>query len=298
MKIGVVFPTNEIGNDPLAIRDFAQAAEELGYSTITAYDHVMGAVHAERDPPLSQPGAYDETHPFHEPMVLFGYLAGLTEIIEFATSVLVLPQRQTVLVAKQTAEISVLSGGRIRLGVGSGWNYAEYQGLGVPFAGRGERLNEQIDLLRKLWTGEVISFTGEFHTIDRANILPIPVKPVPIYIGGFGPAAVRRAAAMGDGFTFGTWMAPELCEVLWEEMEIAGRKREGFGIETMIHYTEGPEKHRKVAEQWKHLGTTVLSVRMNTACVEVGGEKPCNYTNVQQYIDAMVNFKETVGDLL
>lgn len=149
MDLGVVFPTTQIGNDPAVIRDFAQTAEGLGYRRLTTYDHVLGAVHADRDPPL--PGPYTQDDPFHEPLVLFGFLAACTTVIELDAAVLVLPQRQTALVAKQAAEVDVLSAGRLVLAVGTGWNFVEYESLGMPFAARGRRLDEQVDLLRRLW---------------------------------------------------------------------------------------------------------------------------------------------------
>ena len=146
MDFGAVFPTTQIGSDPAVIRDFAQTAEGLGYRRLSVYDHVLGAVHADRDPPLS--GPYTQHDPFHEPLVLLGFLAACTTAIELEVAVLVLPQRQTVLVAKQTSEVDVLSGGRLLLAVGTGWNYVEYEGLGMPFTDRGRRLDEQVDLLR------------------------------------------------------------------------------------------------------------------------------------------------------
>lgn len=296
MKLGVQFPTNEIGNDPLAIRDFAQAADNLGYDSLSTYEHVLGSETNNREPPFPN-GAFDERHPFHEPMVLFGYLAGLTQNITLATGIMILPQRQTVLLAKQAAELSVLSGGRLRLAFGSGWNQAEYQALGVPFAGRGKRMSEQIQVLRELWKGEVMSFDGEYHTIERSNILPAPVKPIPIYLGGAAPVAIRRAANMGDGFTFGAAMDPTICDRLWEALETAGRSREGFGLESTVHLSEGPDKLREIVEQRKALGATIVYLRMND-WVDYSGEKPCNFTSVQQYIEAMEMFKNTVGDLI
>ena len=172
MDLGAVFPTTQIGNDPAVIRDFAQTAEGLGYRRLITYDHVLGAVHADRDPPL--PGPYTQDDPFHEPLVLFGFLAACTTVIELEAAVLVLPQRQTALVAKQAAEVDVLSAGRLVLAVGTGWNFVEYESLGMPFAARGRRLDEQVDLLRRLWREPVLDYRGEFHRIDRAGILPRP----------------------------------------------------------------------------------------------------------------------------
>ena len=200
MKLGVVFPQNEIGDDPVAIRDFAQAAEALGYADLLVYDHVLGA-HPERENPLD--GPYTHEHPFHEPFVLFGYLAGQTERIELVTGILILPQRQAALVAKQAAEVDVLSGGRLRLGVGTGWNTVEYESLGTAWKTRARRMEEQIDLMRKLWTEPVIDYSGDFHRVDKAGILPLPGRSIPIWMGGFSPPAWERAARMGDGLILG-----------------------------------------------------------------------------------------------
>lgn len=174
MDFGAVFPTTQIGSDPAVIRDFAQTAEGLGYRRLSVYDHVLGAVHADRDPPLT--GPYTEDDPFHEPLVLLGFLAACTTTIELEVAVLVLPQRQTVLVAKQAAEVDVLSGGRLLLAVGTGWNYVEYESMGMPFADRGRRLDEQVDLLRRLWREPVVDYRGKYHRVDRAGLRPLPTR--------------------------------------------------------------------------------------------------------------------------
>ena len=197
MKIGAVFPHLEIGNDPVVIRDWAQAVEDLGYSHILAYDHVIGAVHEHREPPLL--GPYTETSAFHEPLVLFGYFAACTRRVELATGILILPQRQTVLVAKQAAEIDLLSGGRLRLGVGTGWNYVEFDSLNENFHDRGQRQEEQVTLLRALWSEPVLDYHGRWHRVDRAGLKPLPGRQIPIWFGGFVDAAFERAARLGDG---------------------------------------------------------------------------------------------------
>ena len=198
MRFGVVFPQTEIGADPVAIRDFAQAAEQMGYQHILAYDHVLGAN------PASRPGwdpTYTHRDMFHEPFVLFGYLAGLTQRIEFVTGVIILPQRQTVLVAKQAAALDVLSGGRLRLGIGIGWNPVEYEALGESFKNRGLRSEEQIEVMRKLWTQELVNFEGKWHKITDAGLNPLPVqRPIPIWFGATNKRALRRLARLGDGW--------------------------------------------------------------------------------------------------
>jgi len=289
MKFGAVFPTCEIGNDPSAIRDFAQTAESLGYSHIVTYDHVLGAPHSDRAPPLV--GPYNETNPFHEPFVLFGYLAGITRRIQLMTGVLILPQRQTALVAKQAAELQVLSEGRFRLGVGTGWNFVEYESLGQPFDKRGRMLDEQVELLRALWTEPVLDFRGDFHCIDRAGLLPLPQSPVPLWFGGRSRAAIRRAATCGDGFVFGGTndLNKDLCRSLTTQLEENGR-REGFGMDALLGFGEGPDRwHREVAA-WEALGADTISVRTMSTSTQYVGEKDPGFTSPQQHIDALETF--------
>lgn len=297
MKIGAVFPTCEIGNDPAAIRDFAQAAEELGYGHIVVYDHVLGAEHADREPPLA--GPYVETDPFHEPFVLYGYLAALTRKIELATGVIILPQRQAALVAKQAAELQLLSEGRFRLGVGTGWNWVEYDALGVPFAGRGKRMEEQVAVMRALWSGGTPSFDGDFHQFERAGILPEPPAPIPVWFGGFSPVAIKRTARIGDGFLFGASNdgMRRLCAMLGDEVEANGRARDEVGVEAILHYSEGPDAWRKEAEAWKALGATHFTMRAMDTGVHLTGEKPAGFTSPQQHIDALADFIEVVRDV-
>ena len=192
MEFGAVLPTTEIGNDTGAVRAWAQAAEDLGFDRIIAYDHVLGAVHADRSPALW--GPYTEIDPFREPMVLFGYLAGVTTRVELMTGVLILPQRQTALVAKQAIEIDLLSGGRFILGVGTGWNWVEYDSLGTEYRNRAKRFDEQIELLRLLWDQPVVDYTGRYHRVDRAGLLPLPTRQIPIWFGGGSDPAMQRAA--------------------------------------------------------------------------------------------------------
>ena len=200
MKLGTVYPQIELNGDPEAFRRIGLATEALGYDHFLIYDHVLGAVHEGRDPPLF--GPYNETTPFHEPMVALGHLAALTERIELVTGIVILPQRQTALVAKQAAELDLFSGGRLTLGVGTGWNYVEYEALGEDFKTRGRKLDEQIPYLRRLWSEAVVSYQGGFDRVDRAGILPRPRRRIPIWCGGFIEAAYRRAARLADGFVF------------------------------------------------------------------------------------------------
>src|SRR4051794_33541273 len=262
VDLGAVFPTTQIGTDPAVIRDFAQTAEGLGYRRLLAYDHVLGAVHADRNPPL--PGPYTENDPFHEPLVLLGFLAACTTAIELEVAVLVLPQRPTALVAKQAAEVDVLSGGRMVLAVGTGWNHVEYESLGAPFAGRGRRLDEQVNVLRRLWREPVVDFEGEFHRIDRAGLAPRPVRgDIPLWFGGGAKSSLQRAARTGDGFVFGSASAHthQRAGRLRDLLSAHGRDPDAFPMETMIDYSLGPEAWSEQREAWAKSGGSILSIR-------------------------------------
>jgi probable F420-dependent oxidoreductase len=290
VKIGAIFPTTEIGTDPAAIRDWAQAAEGLGLSHVVAYDHVLGAVHAGREPKLW--GPYTERDAFHEPFVLFAWLAAQTRRLELATGVLILPQRQTALVAKQAVELDLLSEGRLRLGVGTGWNHVEYTALGVPFEGRGRRFDEQVELLRRLWREPVIDFHGAYHRVDRAGILPLPKRAIPIWFGGFTPAAFRRAARSGDGFQFGA-TGPAV-RAQWEQVKELlaeeGRSLEGFGAEATVDYSAGPEVWRAELEAWRAAGGTHFSLRAMDTAAEIVGAKHVGYRGPRDYVKALEEF--------
>lgn len=198
MKIGVTFPQTEIGSDPAVLRDYAQAAEDLGYDHLLAYDHVVGAEPGAHRPDWR--GAYNDKSTFHEPFVLFGYLGAITRRIEFVTGILILPQRQTALVAKQAAEVDILTGQRLRLGVANGWNDVEYEALNENFRNRGRRIEEQIEVLRRLWTEEVVDFEGQWHRLNRVAIAPRPQRAIPIWLGGMSEPVMRRAARLADGW--------------------------------------------------------------------------------------------------
>jgi probable F420-dependent oxidoreductase len=200
VEIGVIYPQIELHGDPVAVGRFGRAVEDLGYDHLLVYDHVLGAVHAGRTPPLT--GPYTEQDPFHDPFVMFAYLSAITTRIQFATGILILPQRQTALVARQAADVDLLSGGRLRLGVGVGWSPVEYAALGQDFHTRGARQEEQIGLLRQLFSEPVVDFSGRFDRIDRASLVPKPTHPIPIWLGGSGEAALDRAARLADGFIF------------------------------------------------------------------------------------------------
>ena len=266
MEIGAVLPHDEIGTDPGAIKAYARGVEELGMTHLLAYDHVLGA---DRDRPGGFEGPYDKDVAFHEPFTFFAFVAGVTERVELVTTVLVLPQRQTALVAKQAAEVALLSGDRLRLGVGTGWNAVEYEALDVPFAERGRRQAEQVEVLRRLWSEDAFAYDGEYHRIDRAGINPRPARPVPIWFGGSAPAVLERCARLGDG-----WMplggpndkSRAAVETIRERREAAGLSMAGFGIQAQAQYAGGdPDRWRTHADRWRALGATHLAVATHRA---------------------------------
>ena len=235
MQIRVVYPQTELQGDPDAGRRFATAVEDLGFGHLLAYDHVLGAVHADRTRKLT--GPYTERDPFHDPFVLFAHLAGITERLQFATGVLILPQRQTALVARQATDVDLLSGGRLRLGVGVGWSHVEYEALGQDFRTRGSRQEEQIHLLRQLFTEPVVDFSGRFDRIDRAALIPKPTRSIPIWLGGSGDIALDRAARLGDGFIFIGSDVDDIAEKwnqLRDRLASVGRSVDGFGADFVI----------------------------------------------------------------
>ena len=256
MKLGMVYPQIELRGDPDAVRALGSAAEGMGFDYLLAYDHVVGAEHADRDPKLW--GPYTEADPFHDPFVLFSYLAGMTETLEFATGVIILPQRQTVLVAKQAADLDLLSGERLRLGVGVGWNYVEYDALGQDFSTRGARADEQIDFMRRLWNEPLLDWKGRFDEIERGNILPRPNRQIPVWIGGFSTPAFRRGANLGDGFMFAGPLErnrPAVAEV--DEIAAAsGRDMSNFGRELIRTGPQSIDETIADMHAWREMGGT------------------------------------------
>ena len=261
MKIGAVYPQTELQGDPTAVRRIGSAVEDLGFSHLLAYDHVLGAVHADRTPPL--PGPYTERDPFHDPLVMFAYLAAITERIGFATGILILPQRQTVLVARQATDVDLLSGGRLRLGVGLGWNRVEYEALGQDWRVRGARQEEQIEVLRRLFTEPVVDFSGRFHRIDRAALVPKPAQPIPIWLGGSSEAAFDRAARLADGFIFfggGIAHTIDAWNRLRERVGALGRSFEDFGGDWIVLPQGGIDDLAAEVDVWREAGGTHVSV--------------------------------------
>lgn len=261
-RLGVVFPQTEIGDDVAVVREFAVGAEKAGYDFLAAFDHVIG--HRPADPKgWKEIGPYTDAHPFHEVFVLFSYLAALTTRIELVTEVLILPQRQTVLVAKQAAELQLLSGGRLRLGIGVGWNPEEYRALGLNFHNRGRRVAEQVAVLRRLWGEGLVTFHGEHHTIESGSLRPRPPMTIPIWIGASADVAIRRAAAIADGFVMdhGLEEAPEVIAALRSYLAAEGRKPEDFGLAARVQLLPGDIAGGVEATlAWQNLGMTHISV--------------------------------------
>ena len=290
MQVGVLFPQIEIGDDPGKIRAFAEAAEDLGYSHLAMYEHVLGAERSRR--PEWWRGVYDVTNPFHEVFVLLGFLAAVTKRVELAPSILVLPQRQTALVAKQSAEVDVLSGGRLRLGVGIGWNHVEFEALGMSFRDRGKRVEEQIEVLRLLWTTRLVDYTGRWHRIDRAGVNPMPIqRPIPVWIGADAEVAVKRAARIADGWF--PYLQPDdegraRLERFRTYVREAGRDPASVGLEGRVH-TRGktPEQWAATADAFRGMGMTHLQLT-----TQRGGFKTVN-----EHIDAMRRFREVAAPL-
>ncbi len=289
MKIGVVFPQTEFPPDPLAIRDYSQAVEGFGYNHIHAYDHVLGA---NPDRPGGWTGPYTFRHQFFEPFVLFSYMAGLTQKIEFATGILILPQRQTALVAKQAATLDVLCNGRFRLGVGNGWNEIEYIALGEDFHNRGKRMEEQVKLLRLLWTQPLVKYEGLYHNIPDAGLNPMPVqRPIPIWFGGTDDKVLQRMARLGDGWMLNIRSLEQACpaiERLARYLVDASRDITTFGIDLRLNLsTEGPEAWQNFVRTCEELGASHLTI--NT--MGMGNDTPSKHLSALQKFATAIGIK-------
>ncbi|HEY2284349.1 MAG TPA: LLM class F420-dependent oxidoreductase [Streptosporangiaceae bacterium] len=265
MQIGVVFPQTEIGSDVGAVRAYAERAEQLGFRHLLAYDHVLGA-----DPAVHEGwnGPYDVQTTFHEPLVLFGYLAAITRL-ELVTGIIILPQRQTALVAKQAAEVDLLTEGRFRLGIGLGWNRVEYEALGKDFASRGRRSDEQVELLRRLWTEPSVTFDGADEQVTGAGLAPLPVqRPIPVWFGAQSPAAYRRAGRLGDGWFPQVRPGPDLdaARAIVEQAAVeAGRDPAAIGMEGRVSFNGDAEQIVDHVGRWRKAGASHVSVNtMNT----------------------------------
>ena len=286
MRIGVVFPQTELGGDVGAVRAYGQAAEALGYTHILAYDHVVGAdpaVHAGWN------GPYDINTTFHEPFVMFGFLAGITSI-ELVTGVIILPQRQTALVAKQAVEVDLLTGGKFRLGVGVGWNHVEYEALGKSFDDRGRRMSDQIALLRRLFTEQTVTSEGAYETVRGAGLSPMPVqRPIPIWIGGSSAAAYKRIGRLADGWFPLMRPGPDLdaaLEVITEAARAAGRDPAAIGMEGRAAWkAEDPDQVARQATRWREAGASHLTIDTMRA----------GLSTVDDHIAALASAAELIG---
>jgi probable F420-dependent oxidoreductase len=284
MNLGVVFPQTEFGNDPVAIRDYAQTAEGLGLGYLLAYDHVLGA---NPDRPGGWTGPYTYQTPFHEVFVLLGFVAGVTSRLGLVTGILILPQRQTALAAKQAASLDVLSGGRLRLGVGLGWNQVEYESLNEDFHNRGRRIEEQVALMRRLWTEPLVEFSGQYHRIPDAGLNPLPVqRPIPLWFGGSAEPALRRMARLADGWIALARSAAEArpaLEMFRRFIDEAGRARSQVGLEARISYGTGdPHAWEAALRDWQAEGATHIA--FNTMS--------CGFKSAQEHIQAIQKFAD------
>jgi probable F420-dependent oxidoreductase len=271
MQIGVVLPQTEIGGDAGAVRAYGEHVEGLGYRYLLAYDHVVGAdptVHTGWD------GPYDVHTTFHEPLVAFGYLAAITTTLELVTGIIILPQRQTVLVAKQAAEVDLLSGGRLRLGVGLGWNAVEYEALGEDFSTRGKRCDEQVELMRRLWTEPSVTFDGRYHQVTGAGLAPLPVqRPIPVWFGASSPPALRRAGRLGDGWFPMVGPGPKLDrarEQVAQAATEAGRDPAQLGMQGQVNWDGNIDHVADALRLWADAGASHVSINtMNAGLASV-----------------------------
>ncbi|HWC29672.1 MAG TPA: LLM class F420-dependent oxidoreductase [Dehalococcoidia bacterium] len=289
MEIGVTFPQTEIGSDPAVLRDYAQAAEALDFNFLLAYDHVLGADASTRP---DWGGRYTSESQFHEPLVMFGFMAALTSKIEFVTGILILPQRQTALVAKQAAEVDVLSAGRLKLGIGLGWNAVEYEALGEDFHTRGRRVEEQVQLLRRLWTEPIVDFEGKWHRIDRAGLNPLPVqRPIPLLMGGLSDKVLERAARIADGWfpilrnDEGVAALPGQIAFLRERVASFGRDPKSFEIRVQAGFSSTtPDQWASEVDIYRNLGVDYLCF----STMGTGLETP------RDHIEALRRYKEAL----
>jgi probable F420-dependent oxidoreductase len=284
MQIGAVLPHNEIGTDPGALRAYVEGVEELGMTHLLAYDHVLGA---DPNRPGGFNGVYDKDVAFHEPLTFFAFAAALTRHLDFASTVMILPQRQAVLVAKQAAEVAIVSGNRLRLGIGTGWNKVEYEALNENFHDRGRRQVEQVEVMRRLWTEDVVNYKGRYHTVDAASINPRPSQTVPVWFGGSAPVVLERSALMGDGFmpVGSPDKSKALIDVIRGHREKAGLSMDGYGIQAQAQFAGGtPERWRAHAHKWRDAGATHLAVATHAA-----GE-----TDVDGHLDRIRQYRDAV----
>ena len=289
MDFGISFPQTQIGNDPVVIKNFVTTAEDLGFERLTLVDHILGAKDA-RDTPWAV--HYTIEYGFHEPMTLFAWIAGFTEKLQLVTANVVLPQRQTELVAKQCAEIDILTGGRLVLGVGVGWSSAEFKALGMDFSNRGRRIEEQVALLRRMWCDQLVDFDGQWHEMHDMGMNPLPIqRPIPIWFGAMEDVAIRRAGRIGDGWLMSPRTTPDdvmkaKIEVFREAAHEAGRDPADLGIDaTVFAEDRGPNEWLSEAEAWREMGATSVTFRTSES----------GFTHIDQHLDAMRKLADAVG---
>jgi len=265
MRIGIHFPQAEIPHDYTVIRDYLQRAETLGFSHINTPDHVLQTRTPVADSPLA--ANYTTEFPHHEVMTLLSFAAGVTESLELKTAILILPQRQAVLVAKQAAQLDVLSGGRLQLGVGLGWNDPEFVSLDMNFNNRARRMEEQIEVCRLLWTEQHVTYEGKWHKIDDAGLAPMPIqRPIPVWIGAFQPVAISRAARIADGWQAMLPAPGEKSAAVFsdfqDQVKTAGRDPDSVGIEATIFSGKiDPETWAVQIQGWIDCGATQILFR-------------------------------------
>ena len=292
MNLGVVVPTMELGPGPAVLREYAQTAQELGYTHLVVQDHVLGvdpAVHVGWDRP------YTNMTPTPDPFIQSAFLATAMPGMELVTGVVVLSQRQTALVAKQAAEVDILTGGNFRLGVGTGWNQVEYQALGADFHTRGARSEEQVELMRALWTQPSVTFEGKWHHIDAVGINPLPVqRPIPVWFGGGADALLRRVARMGDGWITEPQVQTRkenqaMLDRLFGFAEELGRDPASIGIEGRIELVDNPTEQAVLAalRDWHDMGVNIVTLSTRA----VGLDSP------QEQMDALKKYMNVASSL-
>ena len=298
LRFGATYPTLDLGTDPDVLRRWAQGLEEIGFDELFIPEHVIG-INAELKPdwrPLNpntlkrDVPIYDHTNPFYEPFVAMGFLAAVTNRIMLTSGVLIAPQRQTALLAKQAAIADVLSRGRIRLGVGVGWNDAEFAALGSEYKTRGRRLDEQIGVLRRLWTEGSVTFEGRFDSFDAAGLAPLPIqRPIPIVIGGDSDAALERAATIGDGW-FLTHVAADCVDRagrFWKRVDELGRRDEVCLVGTVYQGPGTPDEMLPAIQTWAELGATHLNLRTASYPIQWSDGEVVRKTDVNEHLDAL-----------
>ncbi len=298
MQLGVSLPQTDIGGDPSVVREFATTAEALGFSHLAAYDHVVG-INPQSQPDWS--GPYTSGDCFHDVFSLFGFLAACTQSIELISHVLILSQRQTVLVARQAASVDLLSGGRLRLGIGVGWNPVEYVALNETFNNRGKRSEEQAEVLKALWTEQHVNFKGKWHDIPDVGLNPMPIqRPIPLWFGGNIEYVASRIAQHGEGWIT-LYQSPgddakSARESMLEAAGKAGQNPDDIGLDAWVSMGDAtPDDWHAEAAAWKELGATHLT--LNTA-FKTRHHRRIAGASLEEHLIAIESYRDAVEDLL